>query len=209
MGRVILSLYDNIDSACQAVNTLVAQGFRSSSIGLVAHKAAYQTNWGFGRSNALALMNQSCPVELPGIGPVLVLGYYLEALGLLQSGPLPLVRALELDLIPAAYAHVYTEGVRRRGVLVSVKAEKATSVKALHILDQCCPVDVDALAQEWRKTGWTRFDDTARPVANLGLNWPSSITALPGDIFVNSETHASWPQNIVPEWARQLPQQKN
>src|SRR5512141_1136711 len=76
MGGVITAFYDNFDSACEAVQALVDQGFRPSSISMLAHEAAFERNFSGRRSKSLVLLSQSCTIQLPGIGPVLVSGYF-------------------------------------------------------------------------------------------------------------------------------------
>jgi len=197
MSRLIISFYDNFSSAYEAIKELVDKGFCQNSISLVAHQAAYERSWNTDRSKPWTFLNQPVTIHLPGIGFVLVSGSFASELRLIEAGPNPLVRVLECNMVPEADAHAYTEGVRRRGILVIVRAERATSSRALFILEKYCPVDILDLAAQWRRAGWTRFDDTARPLTSSGLNWPSCITSLPGDGLLDDGVLNNWPQNIV------------
>jgi len=58
-------------------------------------------------------------------------------------------------------AHVYSEGVRRGGSLVSVRADDARAAKAEQILNQQNPVDVASRRQHYAKAGWSRYDPRA------------------------------------------------
>lgn len=197
MRRLIISLYDNFGAAHEAVKQLVDRGFHHDSISLIAHQAVCERIWSGDRSKSWFFLSQPCTTRLPAIGAVLVSGFLANDPNLDETGPKSLVRALERQLVPKAEAHVFAEGVRRRGILVIVRAERATSNKALFILDQYCPVDTQNLAEQWRRTGWTGFDDTARPLLNHGVNWPGCITSFPGDEMLDDGILNNWPQNIA------------
>ncbi len=78
-----------------------------------------------------------------------------------------------------------------------VDAERTNSNKALKILERYCPVDFQALEDQWREMGWTGFDDTAGPIQRDGMNWPNCITSLPGDGLLFDGVLKNWPQNIA------------
>jgi hypothetical protein len=197
MNRLIISFYDNFGAAHEAVKELVDKGFRQNSISLIAQKEVCERIWSGDRSKSWFFLSQPCTIHLPGIGPVLVSGFFASDPNFHETGPKSLVRVLERHLIPEADAHAYTEGVRRKGILVVVRAERATSNKALFILDRYCPVDMLYLMEQWRRAGWTHFDDTARPLPNHGLNWPACITSMAGDALFDDGVLNNWPQNIV------------
>ena len=201
MGRVIIAFYDNFDSACEVIKALIDKGIRDNSISLVAHESACERTWSSSRAKLPGFFKQPLSMNLSGIGPVLILGYLVKTFCSNGSTQKSLVNILEMDMIPKVDAHAYTEGVRRRGVLVLVKADAAGSIRALNILEQSCPVDIQDLSNYWRKNGWTHFDETAKPLANRCLNWPSCITGLPGDGLLDNENLANWPQNMVNQWS--------
>jgi hypothetical protein len=59
-------------------------------------------------------------------------------------------------------AHVYSEGVRRGGTLVSVRvADEARAQMARDILNRHGPVDVSARRQAYTQSGWTAYDPKA------------------------------------------------
>lgn len=58
-------------------------------------------------------------------------------------------------------AHVYSEGVRRGGTLLSARVDETLAAEAEAVLDRHHSVDATARGNAYRQTGWTRFDDTA------------------------------------------------
>jgi hypothetical protein len=59
-------------------------------------------------------------------------------------------------------AHVYSEGVRRGGTLVSVRvSDEARAQMARDILNRHSPVDIPARRNVYREGGWTRYDPNA------------------------------------------------
>ena len=197
MNRLIISFYDNFGAAHGAVEELVDKGFRQNAISLIVHKAVHDRIWEGDRAKSWFSISQPCTIQHPAIGPVLVSGFFAGDFHPGETGQNSLVRVLEKHLVPRVDAHAYTEGVRRKGTLVIVKAESTNSNKALFILDRYRPVDIQCLEEQWRKTGWTHFDDTARPLMNNGLNWPNCITSFPADELLDDGVLKNWPQNIV------------
>ncbi len=60
-------------------------------------------------------------------------------------------------------AHVYAEGVRRGGSLVSVTADEDRAAEADRILNSRSFVDPAQRRADYRAAGWTRFDEAAGP----------------------------------------------
>jgi uncharacterized protein (TIGR02271 family) len=79
--------------------------------------------------------------------------------------------------VPEDEANYYAEGVRRGGVLVSVRAEDAMVDPAVNILERHNVVDVQRRAEEWQREGWTRFDPTAQPYKHDNLQQQSRVTS--------------------------------
>ncbi len=197
MSRLIISFYDTFRAANNAIKELIEKGFCDESISLVALRAVCERTWDFDRANSWFFRCQPSSMQLAGIGPVLVSGFLATDLHMAEVGKKSLARALEKRLVPEVDASAYSEGVRRKGILVLVKAERTNSSRALSVLDKHCPVDMQDLENQWRKAGWTGFDDTARPLQSNGINWPSCITSLPGDELLVDGVQKNWPQSIV------------
>lgn len=197
MPRLILSFYDNFGAANDAVKELMDKGFCQDAISLIVHQSVCDRIWAGDRENSWFFSSQPEMFQLPAIGPVLVSGFLASDLRMVENERASLVLALEKSLIPEPDANAYTEGVRRKGILVLVRADRTNSSKALFILDRYCPVDMECLEDQWRKMGWTGFNDTVRPLSNGGLNWPNCITSLPGDALLDDGVLNNWPQNIA------------
>lgn len=108
-------------------------------------------------------------IAIPGIGPVVAAGWIATTLtgaaaGAVAGGAVGgLVAALTDAGVPEDEAHVYSEGVRRGGTLLTVRVDddRAASVEAA--LGRYRPTDIRTRGQEYRQTGWTRFDPDAPP----------------------------------------------
>lgn len=68
--------------------------------------------------------------------------------------------------LPEQDRHGYAEGLRRGGVLLSVKVEEAYYTRAMDILDTDGSVDMDEREATWRSSGWTGYETGA--VAGMG-----------------------------------------
>jgi hypothetical protein len=102
-------------------------------------------------------------LAIPGIGPVVAAGWLAAtavgaAAGAATGG---IIGALSQSGIGEDDAHVYAEGIRRGGTLVTVRgvpeAEK-TRVEAL--LDRSA-VNIRDRGAAYRKSGWSKFDPNA------------------------------------------------
>lgn len=64
---------------------------------------------------------------------------------------------------PGEDRHVYEEGVRRGGALLSATVDDDHADQAVDILDNANSVDIDGRAEDWKKSGWIA------PVAATGM----------------------------------------
>ena len=58
-------------------------------------------------------------------------------------------------------AHVYSEGVRRGGTLLSARVEDDLVTEAEAVLDRNRSVDATTRGAAYRQDGWSRFDEAA------------------------------------------------
>ncbi|MEH6663532.1 MAG: hypothetical protein V7678_01665 [Brevundimonas sp.] len=108
-------------------------------------------------------------LAIPGVGPVVAAGWLAStaagaAVGAAAGGATGgLVGALTDDGESEEDAHVYAEGVRRGGSLVSVRVadERARDVEA--ILEHHGGVIAEKRGSAYRNEGWERFDPSAEP----------------------------------------------
>jgi uncharacterized protein (TIGR02271 family) len=57
--------------------------------------------------------------------------------------------------IPESDRHTYAEGMRRGGVLLSVRTEETQMERVSDVLEASGAVDLDTREAEWRQSGWT------------------------------------------------------
>jgi stress response protein YsnF len=176
MAKTIAALFENRGDASRAVQDLVEQGFARDDISLMAHDETHRDGdtttdddssgaaQGAGMGAALGgvggLVVGLTALAIPGIGPVIAAGPLATALlgagvGAAAGG---VIGALTDMGIPEEHAHYYGEGMRRGGVLVTVATTDEMADRAVTILSHHHPVDLTRRAEEWRNSGWTRFD---------------------------------------------------
>ena len=101
-------------------------------------------------------------MAIPGVGPVVAAGWLVATLtgAGLGAGAGGLLGSLTGAGVEESHAHVYTEGVRRGGTLVTVRADDARATQAETIMLGFHPVDVAAREASYRANdGWERFDE--------------------------------------------------
>ena len=178
--RTITALFDDYDHAASAVRALRDIGVDSADISIVANNTAGEitapheettegatagAGVGAVAGGGAGLLAGLGTLAVPGIGPVVAGGWLLAtAVGALAGAAVGgaaggLLGALANAGVPEADAHVYAEGVRRGGALVSVRAadERADAIAAL--LGQAPGVDIDARRADFLAEGWGGFDE--------------------------------------------------
>jgi hypothetical protein len=109
-------------------------------------------------------------LAIPGIGPVVAAGWLAATLtgaaaGAVAGGAIGgLVGALTDAGVPEEEAHIYSEGVRRGGTLLVVRADEDLADDVEAALARYRPTDIRSRGEEYRRSGWTgRFDPNAPP----------------------------------------------
>ena len=163
MPNTVVGLIDDRNRVQDAIKELLEAGFDRRDVGLIAPEVKSEsetvlstTRTGLALGAAAAMLLGAAAVLIPGIGPALVTGPLLAVpvLGTLVGG---LVGALTASGVPESDANFYAEGVRRGGVLVTVRAESADqAARAARILKQNGAADVVQRAAEWERQGWDR-----------------------------------------------------
>lgn len=102
-------------------------------------------------------------LAIPGVGPIVAAGWLVATLAGAGVGAAAggLVGSLTGAGVSEADAHTYSEGVRRGGSLVTVRADGAMGSKINAILDGRTPVDPAARRTEYEQVGWKGFDPAA------------------------------------------------
>lgn len=80
--------------------------------------------------------------------------------------------------IPDEDRYAYSEGLRRGGYLVSVKADEADYDRVLNILDEEGAVDMDEREATWKSEGWSGYQPDLMPSAATGTEAPLGTSSV-------------------------------
>ncbi len=182
-SRVITRLYDSHADASQVVTDLEAAGVPHDDISLVAnnrddwHRTDRDGDAGTGAATGATagavigggagLLAGLGALAIPGVGPVVAAGWLVATLaGAVAGGAAGaaaggLIGSLTKEGVPEREAHVYAEGVRRGGSLVTVRTDEAHALTAERIMDARRPTDWMERDRAYRAEGWERFDPNA------------------------------------------------
>jgi hypothetical protein len=103
-------------------------------------------------------------LAIPGLGPVVAAGWLAStALGAVVGGTAGgLIGALTAAGVSKEDAHVYAEGIRRGGTLVTARVPDGARAKCEAILSRAS-VNIQERGAAYRKAGWKEFDASATP----------------------------------------------
>ncbi|MBA2936672.1 hypothetical protein HZF05_21545 [Sphingomonas sp. CGMCC 1.13654] len=182
MTQTLTGLFDRYDDARRAVQDLEAAGVAHRDISLVANdvRGAHRDELdpvaqdaGAGASIGAAvgglggLLAGLGLLAIPGIGPVVAAGWLAATAAGAAGGAViggiagGLVGALTHAGVPEADAHVYAEGVRRGGTLVTAKVDEPLVPTARAILSDDRTVNIADRRRAYEGEGWSRFDEAA------------------------------------------------
>jgi len=101
-------------------------------------------------------------IAIPGIGPVVAAGWLAAtAAGAVAGGATGgIIGALTQAGVTKDEAHVYAEGVRRGGTLVTARVPDGQRSRYEAILDRSA-VNIRERGEAYRNEGWTAFDENA------------------------------------------------
>ena len=103
-------------------------------------------------------------LAIPGVGPVVGLGWLLPILGGAAIGGVTggLVGALTRVGVSEEDAQAYAEGVRRGGTLVTARVPPGDAGRIENVMDPSA-VDIRDRRAEYSQSGWRSFDSNAAP----------------------------------------------
>lgn len=183
MKKTATGLFDDYSDASAAVSALEAHGISSDDISIVSNNvddrytketnAAEGAGAGAGIGAAVGgvggLLTGLGIMAIPGVGPVVAAGWLATtaagaAAGAVAGGAAGgLIGAMTESGVSEDDAHVYAEGVRRGGTLVTARVDESIYPEAEAILRQSNWVDPVERRSAYAAQGWTRFDDTLDP----------------------------------------------
>lgn len=178
--KTVTGLFDDYSDASAAVSALEARGVPSSDISIVSNNADERHNketnaaegagTGAGIGAAVGgLLTGLGIMAIPGVGPVVAAGWLAATAAGAVAGAVAggaaggLIGALTESGVSEDDAHVYAEGVRRGGTLVTAKVDESLQAEAEAILRKSNWVDPGQRRAVYANEGWTRFDDTLDP----------------------------------------------
>ncbi|HEV7309366.1 general stress protein [Ensifer sp.] len=183
--KTVTGLFDNYSDARAAVSALEDLGVPSDDISIVSNNvgdrygtanesnAAEGAGTGAGVGAAIGgvggLLTGLGVMAIPGVGPVVAAGWLAAtaagaAAGAVAGGAAGgIIGAMTESGVPEEHAHVYAEGVRRGGAVVTARVDNALYVDAEAILRRGSWVDPDQRRASYGEQGWTRFDETLNP----------------------------------------------
>jgi hypothetical protein len=193
--KIVSGLFDDYEDAKRAVSDIEAAGVAHSEVSIVANNTDLRYTYGgeAGHSRAAAgagagaafggvvgggagLLAGLGMLAIPGVGPVVAAGWLVAAAAGVAAGAAiggatgGIIGAMVREGVPEEHAHVYAEGVRRGGTLVSVRADD-TQVEAVEgIMAEYNAVDADARGALYREGGWERFDEEAPPISEAEID---------------------------------------
>ncbi len=178
--RTLTRMFDDHAHAMQAVRELESSGFTSDEVSIVGGQRADAASSATGTADTDAatgagtgatlgtvlgggagLLAGLGALAIPGIGPLVAAGWLVAAVTGAGAGAAAggLMGALVGSGVEEKDAHVYAEGVRRGGTLVSVRAEEGRLEQAEAIMARHQTVDVSARGEEYRASGWSGYRD--------------------------------------------------
>lgn len=182
MASTVVGLFDDHDAARRAIDELRSRGFDSNKVSVVAadQEGAFQRRHVDDQGNEAAggaATGLASGAVVGGILGLLVgMGAIFVPGGVLVAGPLAgLVTGVAAGAatggllggligmgIPKEHADVYAEGIRRGGVLLAVDATDREE-DAVSVMERSGAVDIDERAEQYRREGFTHYDENATP----------------------------------------------
>ena len=187
--QTISHLFDTYEQAARSVADLEAAGVPHSDISIVGSNAddshattgtaAADTMTSTATENGTAtgatigtvigggagLLAGIGALAIPGVGPIVAAGWLVATLVGAGAGAAAggLLGSLTVAGVDEADAHVYAEGVRRGGTLVTVRTDEAQAarVDAMMCSTGTGSVDVRQRGETYREAGWKSFDPEA------------------------------------------------
>jgi hypothetical protein len=202
MTQTITRLYDSYDTSLRAALALKDAGFTDREISVVARPAiaayadddasaaAEDAGTGAGIGGAIGaaagLMAGLGVLSIPGIGPVVAAGWLASTLAVGAAGAVAggaaggIVGALANTDTTEDEANIYAESIRRGDSLVTVRVPDDRVLEATRILAEYPAVSSTSRGDEYRGSGWERFDETGQPyVADRNPVLPSGLPRTP------------------------------
>lgn len=185
IAKTVTGLYDTYDDAAETVRDIEAAGVPQSDISVVANNvddrypptdktnAAADAGIGAGVGSVVGggagLLAGIGLLAIPGVGPVVAAGWLIStAVGAVAGASAGAATGGVIGSLTGAgvseeNAHVYAEGVRRGGTLVTARVEEDRVLAVEQIMRRHRSVDPNTRGEAYRAAGWNAFDEKAIP----------------------------------------------
>lgn len=200
--QTIVHLFDHYSDAEAAVMDLESAGIPHADISLLANRgpdyelaqehdhADASSGAGAGASvgtiigGGAGLLTGLGLLAIPGVGPVVAAGWLVATLSGAGVGAAAggLLGALGGAGVSKEDSHVYAEGVRRGGSLVTVRTDDSRAVMVDEVLRRHDPVNVTHRADTYQSEGWSEFDHAADPYTPAQFDAERARYGAPGTI---------------------------
>ncbi len=189
MTKTVTGLFDHYSDATSAVDQLKAAGISEDDISIVSNNAdgrykdsdvGEDAGTGAGIGAAVGgvggLLTGLGIMAIPGVGPVVAAGWLAATVAGAVTGAVVggaaggLIGALTDSGVDERDAHVYAEGVRRGGTLVTAKVDEGRAAEAETILQRSNWVDLPRRRTAYEGQGWTGFDNASEPYSQAEID---------------------------------------
>jgi hypothetical protein len=177
--KTVTGLFDTYEHALQAVHALKDAGIKTTDVSLIANSPedvgeepnvvgkdlAAGAEVGAALGGAGGLLAGLGILAIPGLGPVLAGGWLVAAaLGAVAGAGVGaatggIIGLLTSAGVPEPDAHVYAEGLRRGGALVTARVPDDRAEATIAILRNANGIDIDDLRRVYEREGWQEFDE--------------------------------------------------
>lgn len=201
--KTVVGLFDDLTLAQKAAADLESSGVPHADIsflanneqervasvpaahkqgGEMAHAAVVDAEIGAGIGGVLGLLAGASLFVIPGLGWLAGAGWLAGMLGGAAVGGVAggLIGALTHIGVPERDAAYYTEGVRRGGTLLAIRADDARAHTVAQILDRNGAVDIEERGTQYAQEGFVppaaaRVTPEARPAATPVQSAPPAV----------------------------------
>lgn len=195
----IVALFDRYESASAAVADIIQAGAPCDRISLLANSLAgdhpsLKTNpsyaqeqvetknlaqpgivtgaeFGIGVGGILGVLVGTGAIVIPGIGPLIAAGALATIAASAAAGGVAggAIGTLTSHGISNKDAHLYAEGLKRGGTLVTVVVPEDRIEALSQIFKRHSAIDIEKRGAAWSAEGWVSFDSTADHLSSAEL----------------------------------------
>ena len=183
--ETVTGLFDTYADAAQSVREIEAIGILRDNLSVIASNidngyvvteatnagpdAAIGTGVGAIVGGGAGVLAGLGLLAIPGVGPVVAAGWLVStAVGAFAGAGVGgvaggVIGSLTSSGISKEHAHIYAEGIRRGGTLVTARVYDHQAAAVEEIMQRNHAVDPGSRGTTYRDAGWKSFDDTATP----------------------------------------------